>query len=139
MGDHGENPDPTTAVGPHAALEAPAVPGGRRWLRWGRMLVDIEPPPGPNPWTSPGRAAGALDPPPPPAPVVAAPSSGWRRQVLLFVAAAVAAAIVAALLVLAFGRPGKRATFAPLPATTTTVPRPRPTVTLPASPPATSC
>ena len=139
MGDHVDTtpsaptPDAGAVLGPPAPL-APSP--GRRWLRWGSVYVDIEPPTAANPWTASGWGAPPddvlLD-----APAPVPPTPWWRRPGVLFAAAAVATAVLAALLVLAFGRHDTRPVL--FPAITTTVARPRqgaaPT-TVPAAPPA---
>lgn len=107
-----------TTTGP----DTPGAPGPRRWLRWGSVLVDIEPPQAPNPWTSPGwRAPGAA--PTGPAPVAEPRSS--RRNLVLFAMAAVASMVLGALLVAFFARDDER----PVLAVATTTTRPAPTTT----------
>jgi PDZ domain len=118
--------------------EGPPAPSGsatRRWLRWGRVYVDIEPPQGPNPWTAAAGGAPVIEAPL--AEPVAAPRR-WRG-VLIFSAACLFAAVLTALLVYTFGRHDRRAVFA-APATTTTRPpaRVQPATSAPASPPSTS-
>ena len=106
---------------PQAGPPAPHAAAGRRWLRWGRVYVDIEPPNGQNPWTA--SAAGG-------APVIEAPlvvgspdpKRRWRG-VLVFTAAALVAALLTTLLILAFGRHDRRRAAAVPPPTPTSVPR----------------
>ena len=121
--------------------EGPPAPSGnatRRWLRWGRVYVDIEPPQGPNPWTAAAGGAPVIEAP------LAEPAAAphrWRG-VLVFAAACLFAAVLTALLVYTFGRHDRRAVFAVPATTTTTTTRPavtplRPATSVPASQPPT--
>ena len=103
---------------PPAGPPAPHAASGRRWLRWGRVYVDIEPPNGPNPWTAAAGGAPLIE-----APLVAQPDARNRwRGVLVFSAAALVAALLTTLLILAFGRHDRRRVAAVLPPAPTTVP-----------------
>jgi membrane-associated protease RseP (regulator of RpoE activity) len=120
----------TTDGGPRAA-EARS-PGRSRWLRWGSVYVDIEPPAAPNPWTTPGWGSPAS---PELVPLVA-PTSGSRRNALLFGLAAVVAALLGFLLVAAFTRHDRSPVLEVAPSTTRA--RPTTTTTRPAPVPSTS-
>jgi membrane-associated protease RseP (regulator of RpoE activity) len=105
---------------PSLGPPAPGAPTGRRWLRWGTVYVDIEPPDGPNPWTARSVATGpALE-----AEAPAAPPGRRRRLVAAFVGAAVLGALVT-MLVFLLVRRGRddRAAVAPAASTTTTTAR----------------
>lgn len=102
---------------------------GRRWLRWGSVYVDIEPPTGPNPWTAPGWGEPVVADG---APAPAGPPRS-RRPLVLGVAAAVVAALLLVLLVAAFTRNDRRPELAAAPTTTRTRP-PAPTTRPTAAP-----